>query len=103
MSVSNDFARISDFEKQKEELVAIRRHLHTHPELSHEEAETSRYVADKLKGWGYEVVENIGGHRRGRTDEGGRRGAQSCHPCRYGMPCPSRKKPGLTMPARMKV
>lgn len=33
------------------ELVAIRHHLHTHPELSYEEFETSRFIQQKLKEW----------------------------------------------------
>ncbi|MBT9372231.1 M20 aminoacylase family protein [Rhizobium sp. CSW-27] len=58
----NAYARLSDFEETHAEFTAIRRHLHQHPELSHEEAETARFVAEKLEGWGYEVTRGIGGH-----------------------------------------
>lgn len=62
MSLDNDFARLSDFEPMEAELTAVRRHLHAHPELSFEEAETARFVAEKLESWGYEVTRNVGGH-----------------------------------------
>ncbi len=62
MTLDNDFARLSDFEPMKAELTGIRRHLHANPELSFEEAETARFVAEKLEGWGYEVTRNVGGH-----------------------------------------
>jgi hippurate hydrolase len=39
-----------------------RHHLHRHPELSLEEANTARYIADLVKSWGYEVAEGIGTH-----------------------------------------
>jgi hippurate hydrolase len=58
----NAFARLSDFDAMKDELTATRRYLHAHPELSHQETQTARYVADRLKAWGYEVTENVGGH-----------------------------------------
>ncbi|WP_048645910.1 M20 aminoacylase family protein [Nitratireductor soli] len=62
MLQDNAFASVSDFDDRKEELVAVRRHLHAHPELSHQEEKTARYVADKLKAWGYEVTEGVGGY-----------------------------------------
>ncbi|WP_202049782.1 M20 aminoacylase family protein [Microvirga mediterraneensis] len=58
----NVFARVSDFDAMEAELTGIRHHLHAHPELSFEEAETARFVADKLEAWGYEVTRNVGGH-----------------------------------------
>ncbi|MGM9922058.1 MAG: M20 family metallopeptidase [Bhargavaea sp.] len=36
-------------DKIKEEMIRIRRHIHTHPELSHEEFETTKFVQDQLK------------------------------------------------------
>ncbi len=42
------------------ELTAIRRDFHTHPELGMEEVRTSGIVAEKLKGWGLEVHRGIG-------------------------------------------
>lgn len=44
------------------ELVRIRRHLHAHPELRHEEAQTAQYIADQLETWGITVKRDIGGH-----------------------------------------
>jgi amidohydrolase len=57
------------------EMTAWRRHLHTIPELGFEEVETSRFVAEKLRSFGIDVVENIGrtgvvGTLRGRLGEG---------------------------------
>ncbi|MBE3593421.1 MAG: amidohydrolase [Candidatus Carbobacillus altaicus] len=43
------------------EMVAWRRHLHQYPELSFEEVETPRFVADILKAWGVRVREGVGG------------------------------------------
>lgn len=45
-----------------DELVAIRRHLHAHPELSYEEMETSKFISKKLTEYGIEHQTNIGGH-----------------------------------------
>ena len=58
----NVFARVSDFEAMEAELTGIRHFLHANPELSCEEAETARFVAEKLESWGYEVTRNVGGH-----------------------------------------
>jgi hippurate hydrolase len=44
-----------------DELTAIRRDLHAHPEIGFEEVRTSGIVADKLKQWGIEVHRGIGG------------------------------------------
>jgi hippurate hydrolase len=43
------------------EIQAIRRDLHAHPELRYEEHRTAGVVASKLRAWGIEVVEGIGG------------------------------------------
>jgi hippurate hydrolase len=61
-SQDNLYARVSDFDAMEADLKATRHHLHAHPELSFEEAETARYVADKLEAWGYDVTRNVGGH-----------------------------------------
>ena len=37
-------------------------HLHRHPELSMQEEETAKYIAEVVGEWGYEVVTGIGGH-----------------------------------------
>jgi hippurate hydrolase len=44
----------------QEELVAIRRDLHAHPELGFEEERTSDIVAERLKSWGIEVHRGVG-------------------------------------------
>jgi hippurate hydrolase len=44
-----------------DELTAIRRDLHAHPEIGFEEVRTSGIVAEKLKGWGIEVHRGLGG------------------------------------------
>jgi hippurate hydrolase len=44
-----------------DELTAIRRDLHAHPEVGFEEVRTSGIVADKLTSWGVEVHRGLGG------------------------------------------
>jgi len=44
-----------------DELTAIRRDLHAHPEIGFEEHRTSGIVAEKLAGWGIEVHRGLGG------------------------------------------
>lgn len=59
----------------REWTVAVRRHLHAHPELSHEEVETARFVREHLESWGVEttaygnnhVIGYVRGARPGRT------------------------------------
>jgi hippurate hydrolase len=43
-----------------DELVAIRRDLHAHPEIGFQERRTSGIVAEKLSAWGVEVFRGIG-------------------------------------------
>ena len=47
-------------EALREELIAIRRDLHMHPEMGFEEVRTARMVADKLGTLGYEVMTGVG-------------------------------------------
>ena len=65
--------RIADYH---DELTAIRRDLHEHPELGFEEVRTSGIVAEKLRDWGIETHTGIGktgvvgvieGNRPGKT------------------------------------
>lgn len=44
------------------DMVAWRRHLHRHPELSYEERHTSVFVAERLAEWGAAVRTNVGGY-----------------------------------------
>ncbi|MEP7127981.1 MAG: M20 family metallopeptidase [Chitinophagales bacterium] len=45
----------------KEEVIAIRRHLHAHPELSFQEKETSAYISARLTAWNIEHLKGIAG------------------------------------------
>ena len=47
--------------EQAPEFVALRRDIHRHPELGFQEHRTSALVADKLRAWGYEVEQGLGG------------------------------------------
>ncbi|MBV8183085.1 MAG: amidohydrolase [Hyphomicrobiales bacterium] len=65
-----------------EELTAIRRDIHAHPEIGFEEKRTSDLVAEKLKKWGIEVHRGIGGTGvvgvvKGRKDNGRRIGLRA--------------------------
>ncbi len=42
-----------------DEMTAIRRDIHRHPELAFEEKRTAALVAERLRGWGIEVAEGI--------------------------------------------
>ena len=44
----------------KDEMIALRRHLHAHPELGLEEYNTSALVASLLAQWGFSVATGIG-------------------------------------------
>ncbi len=44
------------------ELIAIRRHLHAHPELSFEEKSTAAYISQLLTSWGIEHETGVGGN-----------------------------------------
>jgi amidohydrolase len=43
------------------ELIAIRRHLHAHPELSLKEVATARFIEEKLREFGVESIERMAG------------------------------------------
>ncbi|MCU1760969.1 M20 family metallopeptidase [Pseudomonas sp. 14P_8.1_Bac3] len=43
------------------EMIALRQHLHAHPELSFEEFATADLVAARLEEWGYQVHRGLGG------------------------------------------
>ena len=51
---------ISKAQALQQETVALRRHLHRHPELSFQEEKTSQFVAEKLSELGYRVRTGIG-------------------------------------------
>lgn len=56
--ITDVLARLTETQERREELY---RHLHAHPELSHQESETARLVAERLRESGYEVHEGVGG------------------------------------------
>ena len=67
---------IPEIEAIRDELTAIRRDLHAHPEIGFQETRTSGVVAAALERWGCEVHRNIGGTGVVgviRGDAGGRR------------------------------
>ena len=45
----------------REESIAMRHHLHAHPELAFQEHDTSKLVAERLATYGYEVHTGLGG------------------------------------------
>src|SRR5688572_4727866 len=55
------YSTAEDVEPDRDKLTALRHRIHQHPELSHKEVETARLVAGKLKAWGYDVAEGVGG------------------------------------------
>lgn len=48
------------FELYRDELVEIRRDLHSHPELGFDLDRTARIVSTKLREWGFEVTDGVG-------------------------------------------
>ncbi len=48
------------FTKQSPSLLDLYHHLHSHPELSYHEAETSKRIAEELRGAGAEVTTGVG-------------------------------------------
>ena len=52
---------ISQISVHHPELTAIRRDIHAHPEMGLEEVRTAALVAAKLREWGVEVTEGVGG------------------------------------------
>lgn len=53
---------LTELENNVDVVIACRRYLHENPELSFEEVETARYIADKLESFGIQTERNIGGH-----------------------------------------
>lgn len=45
----------------REEIAALRRDIHAHPELAFEEFRTADLVARRLQDWGIEVDRGLGG------------------------------------------
>ena len=45
-----------------DELLELYQHFHSHPELSFEEEQTAKRLAEELRGAGFKVTEHVGGH-----------------------------------------
>ena len=67
-------ARLQDFVP---ELTAIRQDIHAHPELGLEEHRTAKLVAEKLRSWGIETTEGVGGTGVVGTIKGRRAGQRA--------------------------
>ena len=66
------------------EVQAIRHHIHSHPELSFEEYNTSAFVSQKLTEWDTSSI-RCGGYRCGGFDRGEEPHEKMYSPaCRYG-------------------
>ena len=57
----NATAILQHYEGIRADQEDLYRHLHRHPELSHQEHETAAEVARRLDAWGFRVEEGIGG------------------------------------------
>lgn len=57
-----------------EQLVSWRRYLHRHPELSFQEENTPKFIAEKLSSFGIEVKTGIGGNGVVGMIKGGKEG-----------------------------
>ena len=58
--------------KYADQVIAYRRHMHMYPEVSLEEKETAKFIAEKLREMGLEPQENIGGYGVVAVIEGGK-------------------------------
>lgn len=65
---------LAKIEENKDKMVGIRRYLHENPELSFEEVNTSKYIADFYKGKDVEVKTNVGHHGVQVTIDSGKPG-----------------------------
>lgn len=52
---------LDEIRAHEDEMVALRRQIHAHPELGFEEQVTSDLVAERLSRWGWEVHRGLGG------------------------------------------
>jgi len=52
---------LDEIRQHEDEMVAIRRQIHSNPELAYEEHATADLVAERLQRWGYDVHRGLGG------------------------------------------
>ena len=57
-----NFLKVSNARLQQflPELIELRRHLHSHPELSGNEYQTAALIAGELRSYGWQVQEGVG-------------------------------------------
>jgi len=65
---------LQNLEQAFSDMVDVRRHLHMHPELSHQEISTPAFIADQLEALGVEVKRGVGGRGVVGTIRGGKPG-----------------------------
>lgn len=53
---------LTELDNNADQVIEWRRYLHENPELSFEEVETAKYIADKLESFGIETERNVGGN-----------------------------------------
>lgn len=51
--------------QQLPDIVNVYKHIHQHPELSHQEVQTSAFIAEQLRKAGYQVTEHVGHYADG--------------------------------------
>lgn len=52
---------LSEVSKLQPEMKEWMDYMHQNPELNMDTPKTAKYIAERLKSWGYDVVEGIGG------------------------------------------
>ena len=60
MSLLNEIKELA--RESREEIIAIRHHIHAHPELSFHEKETADFISQKLTAYGLPHQRNVGGY-----------------------------------------
>lgn len=65
---------LAKIEQNKDQMIDIRRYLHENPELSFEEVNTSKYIADFYKDKDVDVQTNVGNHGVKVTIDSGKPG-----------------------------
>ncbi len=60
MNAALTLPALEDIRAHEEEMVAIRRQIHSNPEMAYEEFATADLVAERLQRWGYEVHRGLG-------------------------------------------